>query len=368
MTKANNSFLMKEQNSSHVLRLIRKEPISRAEIARQTGLTRSAVSVIVDRLLEENLIFEGTAVKSSNGRRPTLLHLNVESFFAYGIDITRDGCTLCVCDFSGKLIEKEFINFLSTEEESLDLMENSFQKIKKENVLGVGISAPGPIDKEKGLILDPPNLKLFKNFNIKEKIEKRLGLPVFFEKDTNALALLEKNKSEHDNFLYLLADHGLGGALIKNGALFKGHNGAGCEIGHVSLSFQGEKCSCGNVGCASLYTSIGRTLKSAGKSDYKDLCFWASQGETDSLNAIKYQGEMLSHALITFVNLMEPEKIILGGQLKEGIAFLKPIIEENLKKHAFTRSTHSISVEESFIDDRACAPANMVLEDYFMKG
>ena len=101
MNKPNNSSLMKAQNRSLCLSLIRQEPLSRAELARKTGLTRAAVSIIVDGLLNEGVIIEGDAVKSLNGRHPTLLHLNPTAFYILGIDILRDGWLLVLTDFVG---------------------------------------------------------------------------------------------------------------------------------------------------------------------------------------------------------------------------------------------------------------------------
>ncbi len=367
MNKANNSLLMKEQNRSHVLRLIRKSPLSRAEIARSTGLTRAAVSIIVDKLLEESLIFEGEAVKSSSGRHPTLLHINNSAFYAFGVDITRDGCYLSLCDFSGNIVKKDFLPFQESRERTMDKIESHFKGFS-ENILGIGISSPGPVDINSGKILDVPDLEHFKNFNIKEAIESRLNIPVFFEKDTNALALSEKNLTNNDNFLYILADHGLGGAFIKDGSLFKGAKGLGCEIGHISLNVNGEKCSCGNRGCAGLYTSVQAVTKKASKKSFSEALDGAFSGDKKCLEAFSFQGKMLGHALTTFVNLFEPERIILGGEIKKAIYFLKPEIEKVLKAHTLSRSISSVIIEGSALDDRASSPAQLVLEDYFTKG
>ncbi len=365
MSKANNSVLMKEQNRAHVLRLIRKNPLSRAEIARLTGLTRAAVSIIVDKLIDEKLVIEGEAVKSSAGRHPTLLQLNNNAFYAYGIDVTRDGLFLTLCDFAGEIKKKIFLGFFENEEATINAIAQIFENYEK--AIGIGISAPGPLDSEEGIILQPPNFDHFNNYNIKKALEEKLNLPVFFEKDTNALALAEKNLTQKDNFLYLLADHGLGGAFIKNGTLFKGAKGQGCEIGHISLNVNGEKCSCGNKGCASLYTSVQAVAKNAGESNYESVCLSAFNGRKSAIDALKAQGEMLGYALVTFVNLFEPERIILGGEIKKAMHFLKPEIQRILKMHRFSQAT-DIIIEGSMLKDRASSPAQMVLENYFTKG
>ena len=368
MNKANNSLLMKEQNRYHVLRLIRAESLSRAELARKTGLTRAAVSIIVDKLISDGLILEGEAVKSSSGRHPKSLYLNAEKYYGIGIDITRDGCTVVLCNLASETEKKQFIEFENTREKTLEKIYSVIEEYLSDNVLGIGVSSPGPLDTERGIILNVPELEIFKDFNIKEALEEKFQLPVYLEKDTNALALQEKNCFSRDNFLYVLADHGLGCAYIKDGALFKGFGGLGCEIGHISLDMNGEKCSCGNRGCASLYTSVSSAVKRGGAKSYGELCALANNGDAPSMDALIYQGKMLSQVLLTAVNLFEPEGIVLGGELQHGANILKGIIEEELSKKALSRAIHSIKVDASLIKDRALSPALSVLERFFMKG
>lgn len=368
MNKANNSNQMRMNNRLHILRLIRQAPISRAELARKTGLTRAAVTIIVDALIAENLIIEGEAVKSVSGRHPTLLQLNNNAAYSVGVDITRDGCFICLCDFSGSLIQKKIVSFGTVPEQTINAICEEINAFNQKNILGIGVSSPGPLDSINGVILAPPNFTHFKNFNIVEPIKEKCRLPVFLEKDTNALALAEKNLIQKSDFLFLLADHGLGGAVIKENMLFKGINGSGCEIGHISLNFNGELCDCGNRGCASLYTSVSSIAKKANKSNYEEVCICAKNGDTACINALEYHGEMLSHALVSFVNLFEPQDIVLGGELKKGISFIKPIIEKNLKTRTLSRDMHQISITSSMLEDRAVSPAQLVLENYFLKG
>ena len=372
MNKPNNSSLMKAQNRSLCLSLIRQEPVSRAELARKTGLTRAAVSIIVDGLLNEGVIIEGDAVKSLNGRHPTLLHLNPSAFNIIGIDILRDGWFLVLTDFSGNIIESYAEKFKKTETDTINSISENVNKLKKEykNLLGIGIIAPGPVDLQKGVILNPPDLKLFNNFNIVEAIKDATGIDnVCFEKDTNALALAEKIEGNRDNFLYLLADSGLGSAFIKDGLLFKGALGFGCEIGHISLDINGEACFCGNKGCAELYTANPRIAKMGNQTDYNTLCIIATKGDEKAVSALNYQGEMLGLTLVSFINLFEPESIVLGGDLTNGSFILIPKIKEIIEKQVLSRATRKINIFASTLkeDARAKACANLVIENYLAR-
>lgn len=372
MNKPNNSSLMKAQNRSLCLSLIRQEPLSRAELARKTGLTRAAVSIIIDGLLKEGVIIEGDAVKSLNGRHPTLLHLNPTAFYILGVDISRQGWLLVLTDFSGNIIKSFAEPFEKDETETVNALTNKINQFKKEydNILGVGIIAPGPVDLKKGVILNPPDLKLFNNFNIVEAIKSATGINnICFEKDTNALALAEKIAGNRDNFLYLLADSGLGSAFIKDGSLFKGASGFGCEIGHISLNVFGETCFCGNKGCAEIYTANPRIAKMGGQKDYEALCFSALKKDEKAISALNYQGEMLGLTLVSFINLFEPEKIILGGDLTNGSFILIPKIKEIIEKQVLSRATRKINIFASTLkeDARAKACSNLVIENYLAR-
>ncbi len=372
MTKPNNASLMKAQNRSLCLSLIRQEPISRAELARKTGLTRAAVSIIIDGLLSEGIIKEGDAIKSQNGRHPTLLHLNELAFFTIGIDISRDGWLVVLTDFTGNIIKSSVGDFLETEDATILNIKKEINQLKNEynNILGIGIIAPGPVDAKNGVILNPPDLKIFNNFNIVEAIKNATGIDnICFEKDTNAFALAEKVISKRDNFLYLLADSGLGGAFIKDGLLFKGANGFGCEIGHISLDINGESCFCGNRGCAELYTANPRIAKRGNQKDYFTLCKKAKEGDTLSCEALKYQGKILGQTLVSFMNLFEPQSIVLGGDLINGAFITIKEIQKVLKACALSRNENEVNICTSSLKEnlRAVACANLVVENYLTR-
>ena len=372
MNKPNNSALMKAQNRSLCLSLIRQNPVSRAELARKTGLTRAGVSIIIDGLLSEGLIIEGDAVKSLNGRHPTLLHLNPSAFYIIGIDISRNGWLLVLTDFAGNIIKSFFEEFNKSESDTVNAMCEKINGLKSEfnNILGIGIIAPGPVDAQKGSILNPPDLKQFNNFNIVEAIKSATEFNnVCFEKDTNALALVEKLESNTNNFLYLLADSGLGGAIIKDGILYKGAYGFGCEIGHISLDINGEACFCGNKGCAELYTANPRIAKMGGAKDYSSLCLNALAGNENAVSALNYQGQMLGLTLVSFINLFEPEKVFLGGDLAKGSFITAEKIKETIKKQALSRAFREVEVYASSLkeDARARACANLVIENYLAR-
>ena len=373
MTKANNSISMREKNRLLILNLIRKNPISRADISRVTGLTRAAVTIITDALIDDGIIKAGETLKSESGRRPTLLYLNPDAYASIGIDISRDGCHVAFTDFVGKSIFREKIDYQERADDTVNLIcDVVLSELRNHNfittALGVCVCAPGPIDFRSGTILNPVGLELFHGYNIIDALSAKIGLPVYLEKDANVLAIAEKNSDDiNTDMLLLLADHGIGCSVIKDGRIFRGRDGMGCEIGHTTIDVNGELCSCGNVGCAEIYASIPATVRRAGEKSWDALIEKAKAGDQISCEALKYQGKILTTLCVNAANLFEVESIVLGGRLAEGDFLLNPIINESLQKTAFSRRVHGYKVSSSRLGDgaRAYAASIAVTEKYF---
>ena len=379
MTGANNSLLMKEQNRQKVLSLIREKEQSRAQISRATGLSRAAVTLIVEGLIKEGLIIEGESVKSDTGRRPTMLKLHPDAYIAIGVDVSRDKLCVSYTDFTSKTVYENTVALGDDADSSVNALCDSIKselrdRFADKKILGVGICCPGPVDTINGVILNPPGLESFHNYNIKQAVEQRLNLPVTVQKDTNALAIAEKNAGKLDgDTLFLLADHGLGCGVIKDGKLLTAKGGMGCEIGHVTLKYDGEKCRCGNVGCAELYVSVPALLEKAQKTlgrsiELCELVKMADCGEQKAKSLMDEYSAMLATVCVGAVNLFEPEYIVLGGELKRASGVISKAIERRIAESRLSRGSGQVLVSGSILGEnaRACAAAELVIEDYFL--
>ena len=363
---------MKQGNAIGILRLLREAPLSRAELARRMGLTRAAVTGIADRLIAEGLVREGKAAKIAKGRHPTLLELVPEAFYAVGIDVSREGTTLCFLDFSMHPVEEcTWGAELAREQVLHELTKCIRQASQKYRLLGVGVVAPGPVDCTAGRIAHPVGLEKWHGFCISE-LEARLSLPTVLKKDTSALAIAEKSKlGSGSSFLVLLADHGLGGGYVYNGKLFEPSAGLGCELGHVSIDANGPRCDCGNRGCAELYASIPATLMRARRRgldvSFEELVARALAGERVALQTMEEQADALSAVCVGAVNVLEPECIVLEGKLCAAHPFLKERIERALGSRCFTEQGRTVQIKTSALphNARAFSAANLILESYF---
>ena len=367
-----NAALMKKSNRLSILRAVREGDISRAELARRTGLTRAAVTMLVDELIGEGLLTEGVAVRSDKGRRPTMLSLGEGSPLAIGIDLSREGVSLTVCDLSMRVMrEIAFARDLSREQ-MLTQIKCVVEELRRERrILGIGFAAPGPVDTEKMKILEPTGLEKWHGFEA-SSLREVMKLPIFLERDTRALAIAEAGLNpRRQSFISLLADHGLGGAFVYDGRIFGSREGFGCEIGHVSIDPSGDICSCGSRGCAELYASIPAIMRRSAKcglgySDFGELIKAAEENSTARALLLE-MADRLSSALLCAVNLLEPYEIILSGKLAEAAHILKEPIEKRLKREAFTSAGRSVRVCASALgsSSRALAAAGVVIQKYF---
>lgn len=361
--------IQKQGNALLILRLLRYEPLSRAELSRKTGLTRAAITGIVDSLINEGLLREGTVEKTSFGRRPTMLELSPEAYYSVGIDLARDGVRLCILDFSMKTVFECFWSSETDREVIIDgIVKNVLDFKTNHTVLGMGIVSPGPVDSGRGKILEPSGFEAWHGFDI-GIFSERCGLEAVLQKDTAALAVAEKRfKGADSSFLVLLADHGLGGGFIYKGELFESSFGSGCEIGHISIDIDGEKCSCGNRGCAELYASVPSALKAAKKKNLNySWCELVNQKNKLCTEILEKQAEALASVCISAVNMLEPEMIILEGELCFAFDFMKSRIEKVISERCFTENGKKVCVEASSLpkNARAFSAANLVFEKYF---
>lgn len=336
--QAKNAIYTKNYNRIQLLRLLRQEPLSRAALARRTGLTRAAVSLITEELIAEGSIRESAvAVEgSARGRTPVLLELCPEGGFAVGVRLSRSGCGVGVSDFTGKLLCQEQVAFpqASTVQEQLETIAQTVERLIRtvpwERILGVGVAAPGPVDSAVGKILNPPDFALWSGCEIGPLLSRRLGLPVYLENDANAAAI--HNYMDHDfpgkeNFLLLLVDSGVGSGVISGGTLLRSTGGFTCELGHTSINYRGPVCACGNRGCLEMYAGTGRLL-----AQYPKYSGWqALMDSPDAVDALRREAEYLSAAILNLTNVVRIEAVLLAGDIQAQSERIIPCIAEFLQ-------------------------------------
>jgi predicted NBD/HSP70 family sugar kinase len=379
-----NATRMKSKNYRRILDEIRVSPASRSELARRIGLTRAAVSVIVDSLIQMNILVEGDVISlKTRGRSSTELHWNKDAFYSIGISLQRRKITVELTDFCGNLLAVSEINlytYATEDKEALlvrieDIIANFIKHIKPSGeFLGIGISSPGPFDLQTGTILNPPNFEFLHNTPIVERLKERFNCKVIIENDANACALVELRygtKAEFESFLLLDINEGVGSGLILNRKLNRGVMGYGNEIGHVTIEVDGPKCQCGNYGCAELYSSIPNIVAQARELDerltnWKTIVEFAYSGIPTALEILKKEAKYIATMAVTAINILDIQAVVLTGQVAYHPELLISMIEAEVNDRIFTRLSRTVKVLRSQItrNSQALLGSNLMIENY----
>lgn len=383
MNKVKNAADLKYSNKKQILNIIRKSPLSRADIARKTGLTRAAVSIIIDEMIQEQLLIEIGVADSSLGRKPIHLDLNPCYYFAAGVYISRGKCAIGMIDMKGNVIMyKEIKGFSEIQPyEVLDLIVKELNNISAENkiplnkILGLGVSAPGPLDIYNGTILDPPNFEKWKGIEIVKYLKEQLSLNIFMDNNSTSLALAEKYfgiGKALNSFMLMVVDSGIGAGIIIKDEIYRGIGGFGSEVGHTSISLYGKQCSCGNSGCLEMYASIPAILEEAQKFDDKinswdEVVDRAMCGNNLCMGIIEKEARYLSAGIVNTMNILELEAVVLTGYIKYKPQLLIDKISEYVSKTSITKDIRKIYLDISHIMEHedVVSAATIVLDVFF---
>lgn len=372
-----NAEYTKEYNRKMFLRLLRMAPISRAEIARRMGLTRAATSLIADELMGEGLIEETTANATSRGRTPVPLTLRHDAGYAVGVYLNRDGCTAGLVDMCGVVLTKERLHLEGTENrEKLDILAEAIEgmqrrmNIPKEKMIGIGVSAPGPLDGENGRILNPPRFDLWHYTELGSILQQRLGLPVYLENNASCLARYNQGKAEaqgSENFLLLLVDSGVGSGVVSHGKILKGAGYFTSELGHTSIDYRGRSCICGNVGCLEAYAAIPNLLRNTPFSNWQEVMEFHGK-DPKAAELVELETDYLAAGVANMTNMVSVDTVLLAGDLLCGVETVGPILERKINSRTMRRSILPVRVLPSCSgpDSRVQAAADVAFGRFLM--
>src|SRR5581483_4101963 len=336
------SEVVRDINRRIVLNLIRtRQPISRADLARVSGLQRSTISLIVEALVEENWVIEGPTGRLPRGRRPTFLRLNDDRVII-GVDIRPIQTTVALANVNGKFTSQEVMETPPEGKAGVDALIQRIQALIKQSrgkkIEGIGISLPGR--PSAGHLVFAPNLK-WGDFDIRGPISKATGLDVELENAANAcvLAAVWFDRMEScRNLVVVTVSEGIGAGILINGQLARGLSGMAGEFGHVPLDPSGPVCGCGSRGCWEVFASNRAALRyySESGSESADLTFLdllsrADNGDRRAVKALETMAHYLGRGMRMVVAGLSPERIIVIGDLTRSWSRFGPVIESEVK-------------------------------------
>ena len=334
LRKANvaRSNTIRDINRQIVLNYVRERgPISRAEIAHETALQRSTVSLIVEEL-KVNRLIEEVSGESTGGRPPILLSLRTADAVSIGVDIGTTRTIVATSDLAGRVLEQEKFETDPDSNQTTKRIIDCVRKLIGRNegtIEGIGVSLPGLVDPD-GRELYVPHFK-WRNLPLAKELNAATGLPVTMDNDANAAAQAElwfgrPEIREVRDFILVLVEDGVGTGIVLDGQVYRGEGGAAGEFGHMTIG-QGApvECASGSRECWEAFSSersaLARYSNLSGGSNgaavltFGDLVDLALRDDSKACSALKETAHYLGVGIANLIRGLAPEAVIVGGPI-----------------------------------------------------
>lgn len=388
-----NVDLVKQLNSAAVYRLIDQQgPISRIQVADVSQLAPASVTKITRQLLERGLIKEVAQQASTGGRRAISLTTEVKPFHSVAVRLGRDYVQFCLYDLGGTELAKDQHD-LRYKNQS-DLIEGLIVLLKDfinscqdriDQLIAIGITLPGLVNPTTGVVEYMPNTDI-DNLALGEIVREKFGIECFVGNDVRGMALAEHyfGASQDCQDSILVSVHrGTGSGIIVNGQVFLGFNRNVGEIGHIQIDPLGEQCQCGNFGCLEtvaanpaivqrvkklLAQGYESSLSELEQITIQDVCTHALQGDELAKQSLVRVGNQLGKAIAITVNLFNPQKIVIAGDITAAQEILFPAIQRNVENQSLKTFHSGLPIVASLIDKQPTMGAFAMIKRAMLNG
>jgi len=352
----------REINRSIALNLVRaRQPISRADLARAMDVRRGAVSLIVNDLLREGLIFEGATGENVRGRKPTFLYIDSRRRAVVAADIRASETFLMLADLLGTPMTGAIA--FPTVRDPKKLVEQLADRVKRllaehpevDACEGIGVVVPGMVEHSTMRVLHAPTLG-WRNVDLREALAAATGLPVQIENSGRACALAQAWVSREDfagtagDIVFVSISDGVGVGVMIHGEVLRGRHNIAGEFGHLPLSLDGPRCSCGANGCWEAYVSnpatlaryFGRPAEPGPKRvehrhfTIEDLIARARSRDAKASAALDATARYLGLGLASVINVLDPARVYVGGEITLAWDLIEPTVRAAMAERALT--------------------------------
>jgi predicted NBD/HSP70 family sugar kinase len=342
---------------------------TQADITRETGLAAATVSTIVRELAAASIV----DTVAGSGRRGTTVRLARGAGLAAAVDFGHSHVSVAISEMSGEVLAEArrrlspahpYTEGLGVAREMLtSLLEGLDAELS--DVRNIGMGLPAPLSNN--VVMSSAILPGWVGINAREAASAALGVDVLIENDANLGALAEHRHGHgrgHANVIFVKVSSGVGAGLILDNQLFRGSAGTSGEIGHLTLDEQGPLCRCGSRGCLEAYTATSTALTMMGDqmpgADVNAIIESAQQGNVSALRVFEDAGLHLGWGMATITNLLNPDVIIVGGDMSHAGELLLESARLGLRRHVLAgTSTTPVCVAE--LGDRASMIGALVL-------
>ncbi len=355
--------------------------ISRADLADKMGLTRAAVTVIINDLISNGIILNTESRSTASGRPPVVLEINPNQGLVAAVDMGATHLSVALGDFSARILEEIEVPFhvdLGPEEglqKADGILKELLQKrgLSTTDLSGVGVGVPGPVVADKGMVMAPPIMPGWDRFPIRAALEQKWGAAVTLNNDAELGALGEwaygAGRGEN-NLAFIKVGSGIGAGLIINRQIYGGTTGSAGEIGHLTVDEHGPLCACGNHGCLEAFAgghaiaAQGKKLVASGRRTLlseknldditaRDVVEAARRGDLAAQEIIKRSGTFIGIAIAGLINLMNPSIVIIGGGVAQVGDLLTGPIRQAVRERSLRASEHRVRITTAMLGRRS---------------
>ena len=367
---------MRAQNRRLALRLIFDErSLSRADIARKTGLSRSTVSDIVAELIDIGVVEESHVSQSSGGRPPIALAFRRGAATICGVELGTSGILTVMRDLGGKTLHSRHLAYdvKNNPEATLQHVLSEVRAgaselgVPVQNLVGLGLAVPCPLHPERPDELSERILPKWKGIRPCDRLHRELNIPIFMENDANLGALAERwwgwGRGLGD-FAFVHLSEGVGAGLIVDGEIYQGASGIAGEIGHTTIDPNGARCRCGLTGCLEALVGTSAVVAAAGGATLDEVVDQALSDDSQAIDLLQQNGRYLGIALANLVNLFNPSVVVLSGPVTRAKDIISEPIGRALRERALWASLDDTVVQMSELGPSVLAigAATMVLD------
>ena len=369
-----------------VMRALRRQGwISRSEVSNITGWSKAKTSQEIQGLVDKGYLVETGEGASQGGRKPRLLKINNQLGYIAGIDIGATSLDIAVADVTGSImLRKAEATDVHLQPEAVlgrccELLLESIREfgLVADQLLGIGVGVPGPVDFARGVLVAPPLMPEWENFPIRDFFKRTfVSAFVVVDNDVNIMALGEQRAGDGggiDHFIFIKIGTGIGAGIISNGRIHRGSDGCAGDIGHICVDKDGPLCTCGNRGCLEAMTAgpaIAAKAMEAARSGNsplltqlrdanggllrpEDVNTACREGDQAALDIIRESGQMIGDVLASLVNFFNPSHIFIGGGISNFGNHLLVAIRKAVLHRSLPLATTHLSIKYSRMSSNA---------------
>ena len=387
-----NVDLVKQLNGAVVYRLIDQQgPISRIQIADLSQLAPASVTKITRQLLERGLIKEVDQQASTGGRRAISIVTENRQFHTVAVRLGRNDATITLFDMSGKSLGEEHYALPERTQETLEhalfniisQFIDAYQR-KLRELIAIAVILPGLVEQSKGIVRYMPHISV-SNWPLVDNLQARFNVTSFVGHDIRSLALAEQyfgaTRDCEDSILVRL-HRGTGAGIIVNSQIFLGSNGNVGEIGHIQIDPLGDRCYCGNFGCLETVASnaaIENRVKHLLTQGYPSklslddchigaICKAANRGDLLACEVIEHVGRYLGKAIAITINLFNPQKVVIAGEIIEAEKILLPAIQGCINTQVLKNFRQNLRIVTSQLNHQSAIGAFALAKRAMLNG